>query len=125
MPDLAQIRAAKAARLNQAARKHVMKGVSSPKDALHHATAAKQERHQNEIARILSAPLSDGIDTDVEDAINEMFLQPAEYQNPDGYRLRYIQAYSLYNFISFGCMFGPIGVGKGKTLTSLLLCQIE
>lgn len=79
---------------------------------------ARSVRASPELGRIASLPRRAWTDAD---AARLAELMTAELRTPRGtMKLRPVQAVALYELMEAGGLFGPISVGEGKTLLSLL-----
>jgi hypothetical protein len=74
-----------------------------------------------EIRRIIDVPLAAPLDEELIDAVSAYYVKPEEYAK--GFRLLPRQAEGLAAYNEYGGVFGPIPVGDGKTLTSLLIAD--
>lgn len=74
-----------------------------------------------EIERILNLPTIHPITKEEVEAISREQVR-AEYFD-SGFRLFDVQAEGLFHYTQFGGLFGPIGVGWGKTFLTLLIAK--
>lgn len=83
---------------------------------------AQVVRHTREVTRIAALPRRVWTD----DAATELAkILTREFRRPGGtMQLRPIQAVALYEAMQVGGLFGPIAVGGGKTLLTLLLPRV-
>lgn len=80
---------------------------------------ARAVQHTRELERVLRLPRRTWTNSQAEDfalRLSAVLKKPAGTMG-----LRPIQAIALYEATTYGGLFGPIGVGEGKTLISLLV----
>lgn len=76
---------------------------------------------ESEVARICSMPVVQRMTREELDQYSYENVLASAYQ--EGFRLFDIQAEAHRMFTTYGCLFGPIGVGWGKTLLSLMFAE--
>ncbi len=64
-----------------------------------------------EIERILSLDLANPLSKEELEEMSRMFVQAKHFE--EGYRLFDAQANGIYQYLAYGCLFAPIGVGWG------------
>jgi len=74
-----------------------------------------------EVRRIVDIPIDQPLTPEEYDAVSYYYVRPDEYAR--GFRLLPRQAEALVAYNETGGVFGPIAVGAGKTLTSLLIAD--
>lgn len=77
---------------------------------------------RNEIQRICDLPLDFGLSPEELEAYNERVVLADQFER--GWRLFPCQANALDSYEKYGGVFGPIGVGWGKTLITLRIAHI-
>jgi len=80
-----------------------------------------KEAAMGEINRIVSLPVARPLSAEELEAFSASRLLAGAYQS--GFRLFPTQANGLSCFERYGVLFGNIGVGWGKTLLALMVCQ--
>ena len=81
-----------------------------------------QASHEAELARILSLPRYGEATQEFADEMSRLLVLPDAYQA--GVRLRRAQAWAIAAYSHFGGrLFCPIGVGEGKTLTTICMAS--
>lgn len=98
----------------------------SPLAALGHRASVQNEGSHTdpnaEVERIINLPVVWPLDEEELDAVNREFVLAQAYN--EGFRLNQYQAQGLTEFLTVDGLFGPIGVGIGKTLLMLLVAEI-
>jgi len=74
-----------------------------------------------EIRRIIGMPLAMPLEAEEAEEYNHMNVLAPAYN--EGFRLFPVQAEGVFAYESYGGLFGPIPVGEGKTLTSLMIAN--
>jgi len=80
-----------------------------------------EEGARTELERILGLEVREQFTPEQVDLVSWYYLKPERYS--EGKRLLPRQAEALAGYNDAGGVFGPIGVGEGKTLTSLLIAD--
>jgi len=75
-----------------------------------------------EIQRICELPIDHGLSPEETEAFGKMFINADQWEK--GWRFFDIQAEAILNYMRFGGLFGPIGVGWGKTMVALMVAEI-
>lgn len=89
-----------------------------PKDPGFLAKYQKPVKARTDMQRILELPLKPEWKPEWSDLYSQRYILAQAYA--EGFRLHDQQAQALHEFLSVGGLVGPIGVGFGKTIISLL-----
>jgi len=107
--------------------KHILKGVSVDKKKVLEAYmntnhSKKDPQGYGELKRITEQPIVELLTKKEADKVSRRKIQSKAYKE-ENFRLNVYQASAITTIEKYNGMLGPIGVGKGKTLISLMAAQ--